>query len=340
MLSEAPPFWWQPADWRARLLAPAAAVYAAVSDRRMRAAPRRRVDLPVLCVGNLTVGGSGKTPVSIALAGEARRQGLQPGFLSRGHGGQARQAHLVDPEHDSPRHVGDEPLLLARHAPVAVTADREAGARLLAGRGCTLLIMDDGFQSARLHMDFALLVVDARHGIGNGYVIPAGPLRASLGAQLRLCHGVLRMGEGEGAEAVVRAAARAAKPIYAARAVPVDPARFAGRRLLAFAGIGNPDRFFDTLRATGARVEAVRPFPDHHPYTDEDLAQLADDAAAARLELATTAKDAVRLRDRPAPVAFMSGLDVLEIEARFEDRSMAERIVAETLAAWRRRRGT
>src|SRR5690606_21207089 len=144
-----------------------------------------------------------KTPIAIALARRARRMDLRPGFLSRGHGGSFAEPHIVDARHDSARHVGDEPLLLARHAPVVVTRNRAAGARLLLEEhGCNLIIMDDGFQSAHIHIDYALLVVDARFGLGNGHVIPGGPLRARLYDQLLFTDAVLRMGEGPAADAL------------------------------------------------------------------------------------------------------------------------------------------
>ncbi|TIL55412.1 MAG: tetraacyldisaccharide 4'-kinase, partial [Mesorhizobium sp.] len=130
---------------------------------------------------------------------------LSPGFLSRGHGGSFGEPHIVDLHHDAARHVGDEPLLLAEHAPVAVTPNRAAGARLLMEKlGCDFLIMDDGFQSARLHIDFALVVVDTRYGIGNGRVIPGGPLRANIVDQLVFTSALLKMGEGTAADPVVR----------------------------------------------------------------------------------------------------------------------------------------
>jgi tetraacyldisaccharide 4'-kinase len=178
MTSEAPPFWWEPADWRAFLLSPFSGVYAAVAANRIKNAPREKMAVPVLCVGNFTVGGSGKTPVAIALAAKAKATGLRPGFLSRGYGGSFDKPQLVDAGRDSARHVGDEPLLLARHAPVAVARDRAAAARLLIDKGCDFLVMDDGFQSARIHFDYGLIVIDALRGTGNGHVIPGGPLRA------------------------------------------------------------------------------------------------------------------------------------------------------------------
>lgn len=339
MVSEAPPFWWERADWRASALFPLSALYGMAAGRRMERARREKLDVPVLCVGNLTVGGAGKTPVAIAMAKAAASRGLRPGFLSRGHGGSSRHPHLVDAAHDSARRVGDEPLLLADQAPVAVTPNRAAGAKLLIEMGCDFLILDDGFQSARVHFDYALLVVDARRGIGNGHIIPAGPMRAPLVDQLRHADAIVRMGDGHAADAVIRMAARAGKAVLEARTVPKNPDSLTAKRFLAFAGIGDPDKFFDTVRAAGGEVVIARPFPDHHPYRDDDLADLSAAAQAAGLELVTTAKDAARLRHgSSAAQAFLDQLHVLEIEALFEPESVLGRIVAQTVEAWRERR--
>lgn len=340
-MSEAPPFWWEPADWRAVALAPFAFFYGAVAARRMRRARREPMAVPVLCVGNFTVGGSGKTPAVAALVRQARRMKLQPGVLSRGYGGSSPKPRLVDAERDRARDVGDEPLLIARHAPVAVGADRAAGAGLLIGEGCDFLIMDDGFQSARIAIDHALLVVDARRGLGNGRVIPAGPLRAPLVEQLRFTDAVLKMGAGEGADDVVRKAARAGRPVFEAALRPKGGAAFSGRRFLAFAGIGHPRKFFDSLAEIGAEVVTTRSFPDHHFYEDDELQDLEAAAARQGLALVTTAKDAVRLRHGSQIARRLAEtLTVLEVEAVFADRQMAERIIAETLSAYdRRKRG-
>jgi tetraacyldisaccharide 4'-kinase len=336
---EAPPFWWEPADWRAWALSPASLVYGGAAGQRMRGARRVAVDAPVLCVGNFTVGGEGKTPVAIALAQEARRKGLVPGFLSRGHGGSLSRPHLVDPHHDGARLVGDEPLLLARHAPTAVTADRAAGAKRLLEEGCDFLIMDDGFQSARIHVDYALVLVDAVRGIGNGHVLPGGPLRAPMVEQLRHTHAILRMGEGHGADQVVRMAARAARPVYEARLAPLDGENFAGRRVLAFAGIGNPEKFFASLRQAGAQVELTRSFPDHHAFSQDDIEELTEKAEKQGLKLVTTAKDMVRLKTALGAVRdFAARVHVLEVAAVFDPPSLPGRIIGQTLAAARERR--
>lgn len=335
MASDAPPFWWDRPDWRSALMWPLSSAYGAVAARRMHHARRERVGMPVLCVGNPTVGGAGKTPIAIALAQQARRMGLEPGFLSRGHGGSLGKPHLVDLHHDSAKSTGDEPLLLAQHAPTAVTPNRAAGARLLIAEGCDFLIMDDGFQSGRIHHDHALLVVDAQRGLGNGRIIPGGPLRAPLLDQLRHADALVRMGRGEGADAVVRQAARAGRTIYDAVARPRPGSGIAGRSVLAFAGIGDPGKFFRTVEEAGAHIAARRSFADHHYYTDENLSDLLKQADAAGVDLVTTAKDAVRIR-RPSPVAarMLERLSVVEIDAVFDVADAPERIVRATLSAF------
>jgi tetraacyldisaccharide 4'-kinase len=338
MASEAPPFWWEKPDWRASALSPLSGLYGLVAGYRMANARRETIDAPVLCVGNFTVGGSGKTPVAIALARQAKRMQLKPGFLSRGHGGSFAKPHLVDAQHDSARHVGDEPLLLAEHGLVATTPDRAAGARLLLERGADFLIMDDGFQSGRIHMDYALVVIDSRYGLGNGHVIPGGPLRAPLVDQLRFATGIVKMGDGNAADAVVRLASRAARPVFEATARPRNAERFAGRRYLAFAAIGHPEKFFETITRAGGTVALARSFADHHFYLADELNELAATADTAELQLVTTAKDAARLRHGAAPAAFLDRLQVLEIDAVFDNVNAARRIVDETLDAWRQRR--
>jgi tetraacyldisaccharide 4'-kinase len=339
VVSEAPPFWWKKADWRAGLLSPFSTAYAALARRNLLNASREKVTAPVLCVGNLTVGGAGKTPVAIALAVEAREMGLKPGFLSRGHGGSHSAPHLVDLAHDRARHVGDEPLLLARHAPVVVTRNRAAGARLLIEKGCDFLILDDGFQSARIHFDYALIVVDARRGIGNGHIIPGGPLRARLVDQMPYADAVLTVGEGNGADYVVRMAARAGKPVFSARQRPLAGSGIAGRRVLAFAGIGDPVKFFRTVEDAGGEIALKRAFPDHHFYAPDELADLAGTAEKRGLELATTAKDAARIFDGTAATKdFLENLHVVEIDMVFDPDTIPRQIIGATLEAWRERR--
>ncbi|MCP1198496.1 tetraacyldisaccharide 4'-kinase [Notoacmeibacter sp. MSK16QG-6] len=340
MASEAPPFWWIKGDWRGYAMAPAGWVYGAVAGYRQDRAPRRPVEVPVLCVGNFTVGGAGKTPVAIELARAAGRLGRKPGILSRGYGGNLDRPRLVDPDHDLARHVGDEPLLLARAAPVAVTPNRLAGARLLMEeRQCDLLIMDDGFQSARIAIDHAMLVVDAHHGFGNGHIIPAGPLRAPLRTQLRHADSLLVMGEGDAADHVVRVAARAALPIHRARIIPKSSPDLSGKPCFAFAGIGVPEKFYITLEEMGAQLAMTRSFPDHHAFTEDDAAELLADAHRNGLPLVTTEKDAIRLRGgKGALQTLYDESIVLPVDAKFDNPTAAARIIEATIDAYKRRR--
>jgi tetraacyldisaccharide 4'-kinase len=337
MASEAPPFWWDRPDWRSALLWPVSAAYGAVAARRLHHAKREPTGVPVLCVGNPTVGGAGKTPVAIALAGAARREGYAPGFVSRGHGGSLGRPHLVDPGHDSAKATGDEPLLLARVAPTAVSPNRAGAAKLLIEEGCDFLIMDDGFQSARIRYDYALLVIDAARGLGNGRIIPGGPVRAPLIDQLRHADAVLRMGRGDAADAFVRAASRAARPVYDAVTRPRAGSGVEGRNLLAFAGIGDPSKFFRTVEEAGGRIAARRTFPDHHYYTEENLADLLQQADREGLDLTTTAKDAVRIRPSSSLGAqLLARLNVVEIDVVFDLPDTAATIVRDTALAFQR----
>ncbi|GHC67912.1 tetraacyldisaccharide 4'-kinase [Limoniibacter endophyticus] len=340
MVGNAPDFWWEERSWKALALTPAALAYDAVARRRMVQAPRLPVPIPVICVGNFTVGGTGKTPVAVEIAKAAKARGLNPGFLTRGHGGTVGALpHIVKPGRDLARHVGDEPLLLAEHGIVCVSRDRHAGAQRLLARGCDFAIMDDGFQSARIHIDYALQVVDAVRGIGNGKVLPAGPLRASLSTQMRFTDALMVTGKGDGATALIRMAARAAKPVYHAFVEPMNAESIAGKRVLAFAGIGHPPKFFETVKECGADLVQADSFPDHHGFTDTEIAELGETLERRGLIAVTTAKDAARMRSgSKAAQAFLTHCVVLDICLRFDPAGIAERIVGETIARAQRRR--
>jgi tetraacyldisaccharide 4'-kinase len=338
MASEAPPFWWEKPDWRAALLTPVSALYGMVARRRMDNAKPPAIDLPVLCVGNLTVGGGGKTPTSVAIANAAKKMKLKPGVVSRGYGGINVGAKLVDANHDLAKHVGDEPLLIAQHVPVAVSTNRLAGAMLLKESGVDFIILDDGFQSMRLRSDFNLVVVDARRGIGNGHVIPGGPLRAPAIPQLRHASAVLRIGDGDAADAIVRTAARAGKPVFVAKTVPAKRMVLSGQRVLAFAGIADPDKFYESLTRAGAFISLARDWPDHHFFADDELNELMQTAEAGDLVLVTTEKDAMRLvRSSPVAQALLEKTLVFRVEVAFEQPDTAQRIIEETLENFRRR---
>ena len=338
MVSEAPPFWWHKADWRAWALYPVSRIYGAAARHRLETAQRHPVAAPVLCVGNFTVGGAGKTPVAIALARQAQKMNRKPGFLSRGFGGAVYAPHLVDAETDTVRHVGDEPLVLARTAPTVVTPNRVEGAELLITHGCDFIIMDDGFQSARVYIDYALIVVDTLRGIGNGHTMPGGPMRARLVDQMRHVDAILKIGDGDAADEVVRQAARAGRRIYQARTTP-STSPFGEEPLLAFAGIGHPEKFYRTVEELGGHIAMKRGFSDHHLYTDEDARDLLHAAERQGARLVTTAKDAVRLQHgSKALEELAAAVTVVEIDTVFEHPDTPGTIIRETLAAWRRRK--
>jgi tetraacyldisaccharide 4'-kinase len=294
-----PAFWnrRQP-DVAARLLTPAGLVYGWVSGHRMLRGRGHRAAVPVVCVGNFTAGGAGKTPTAIALARLARRLGHVPIFVSRGHGGRLAGPVRVDPAHHRAADVGDEPLLLARTAPTVVAKARVEGVRMAAASGADLVILDDGLQNPSVEKDFALAVVDAETGVGNGLVMPAGPLRAPLPVQMAKTHAVLLLGAGE-PERVCQEARRFGVPVLRGRLAPSpELARLEGARVVAYAGLGRPEKMFDMLVRNGVEIVARFPFPDHHPYSPEEARHLLEAAREAHAVLVTTAKDVVRLEGR------------------------------------------
>ena len=292
-----PPFWWRPAGLGAKLLAPVAAVYSAVAVRRLKR-NGRRVGVPIVCIGNPTLGGAGKTPLALAVAGMLADAREHPVFLSRGYGGRLPGPVRVDPVRHHASDVGDEPLLLARVAPAIVAHDRVRGAGMAVEVGASIIVMDDGFQNPSLTKDISILVIDARRGVGNGRVFPAGPLRAPLGDQLARAHALVVVGTAEVGLDLAHEFAALKIPIFQARLRPDvgAVARIADRRVLAFAGIGDPQKFFATLEDAGIAVAAVRSFPDHHRFTPSEARALCDQATRDNLILMTTEKDLVRLR--------------------------------------------
>ncbi|MCU0830512.1 MAG: tetraacyldisaccharide 4'-kinase [Rhizobiaceae bacterium] len=329
MFGSAPAFWHQKAGWKALALAPFAALYGKVALERLnRVSPRPPV--PVVCVGNYTLGGSGKTPVAIALAQIARAEGFKPGFLSRGHGGSNRTVRLIDADVETAASAGDEPLLLAEYAPVAAGADRLAAAALLVQAGCDFAIMDDGFQSRRLEPSFSLLVIDARYGLGNGKVFPAGPLRAPLSGQLLKTDALAVVGEGQGADGVIRLAARAAKPVIPVVLKPQGARRWKGVQAYAFSGIGHPEKFFRTVEGIGAKLVGRRPFPDHHPFTEADALTILAEARALDAQIVTTEKDAIRLAGAEGARGRLAAqLQILPVRAETTLDQAFERIIRE-----------
>jgi tetraacyldisaccharide 4'-kinase len=292
-----PGFWHGPASLNAHLLKPLATLYGAIAAKRLRR-EGLNAGIPVLCVGNYHVGGAGKTPTVLALARLLRDLGETPVVLSRGYGGKLIGPVRVDPARHAASDVGDEPLMLAGGLPVVVSRKRADGVPLARAQGATVIVMDDGFQNPAVVKDASLIVIDSARGIGNGQVFPAGPLRAPLQPQLARTDALIIVGNGGAADAVAAEIAVQGKPVLRAHLKPDETqvASLRGKRVLAFAGIGDPMRFFNTLRASGIDVAGQRAFADHHPYSQTEIESLVAEAERDGLTLVTTEKDLARLR--------------------------------------------
>lgn len=280
-----------------------------------------KLDVPVICVGNFVAGGAGKTPTAIAISHFLLKKNLRPFFISRGYGRSQKGVYRVDPFHHDAFHVGDEALLLANIAPVIVGANRIQAAQMAIEEGATILVMDDGFQNPSLHKDISLVVVDSSQGTGNGYCIPAGPLRAPVEAQMPFANGVVVIGQGDAAISVIRTAARHGKPILHADLVPTITKEITLNPVLAFAGIGLPIKFINTLHQAGVVIGAEKSFPDHHPFSDEDAEDLLRLADQEGLLPVTTEKDMVRLQaHKNGPIAELAKRTIsVPITLIFED---------------------
>jgi tetraacyldisaccharide 4'-kinase len=333
-----PASWWQPG--KASLLSPLGRLYGVVAALRLQA-QGRRVGVPVICLGNVTVGGAGKTPAALAVAHLLLAAHERPFFLSRGYGGRLRGPVRVNPAHHSAREVGDEPLLLARLAPTIVARDRVQGAMAARFDGEGVIVMDDGFQNPALAKDLAILLVDGRRGIGNGRIIPAGPLRAPLEAQISRAHGLIIVGAGAGADAVTPLARRYGVNIFHGRLIPDRDvlAALKGRRVLAFAGIGDPQKFFATLAESGIDVADRASFADHHRYTAAEAQALVARAEAANLVLLTTEKDVVRLSADPRLAALAARATALPVRLVIEEQEAFGQMVLDAVKRCSRQSG-
>jgi tetraacyldisaccharide 4'-kinase len=322
-----PNFWWRPRAWPSLVLAPLAAIYGAAAASRLRRSGED-IGIPVICVGNYTLGGAGKTPAVIALVALLRAEGHCPFVLSRGYGGTLAGPVLVDVAKHTAAEVGDEPLLLAGIAPVVVSADRVAGARLAVGRGAGVIVMDDGFQNPSLAKQLSLIAVDAARGTGNSAVFPAGPLRAPLAVQIDRTDALVVIGDGSAADRIASAVSSLGKLVLRARLVAdeADVGLLKGKRVLAFAGIGDPEKFFGTLRCCGVQVVTAKGFADHHAYRENELAMLRAEALRDGLTLVTTAKDLARLGDAG------KGIVALRVSLAFEDQTALRQLVARAVA--------
>ena len=294
-----PPSWWYNSKSSpiANALRPLSWVWGTITGTRMSAQSRYHASLPVICVGNFTMGGAGKTPTAIFISDYLKSRGEQPAFLSRGYGGTLKGPHMVNTEVDSAARVGDEPLLLARHAPTVIAQNRIEGAAMLETSGATAIIMDDGFQNTALHKDLATVVIDGGVGIGNAMVAPSGPLRAPIEQQHTMCDAIIILGNNDPEHDSIKTLRQTyAGPILSAQIIADDDTTWMeNTKIIAFAGIGRPEKFFQTVRKLTPNLIDTLTFPDHHNFTEKDAKNLLARAFAEDAVLLTTEKDWVRL---------------------------------------------
>ncbi|MFV0627474.1 MAG: tetraacyldisaccharide 4'-kinase [Alphaproteobacteria bacterium] len=313
-----------PAHWNKKnllsyLLLPIGCIYALITRIRTKIFFGKKVSVPVICVGNLTAGGTGKTPVAISLAKMLKNNGYNPFFISRGYGGSLKGI-IVDNEKHTAKEVGDEPLLLSRQASVSINSDRVKAAQLAIQNGADILIMDDGFQNPWLKKDVSFIVVDGGFGFGNKYPIPAGPLREFFGPGMRRADAVIIVGKDE-----KKLERKIHKPIFKAFVKP-ELKKIEDEKIVAFAGIGRPEKFYNSLQELGANVIQTIDFPDHHFYTEKELNEIIESATKHKAQIFTTSKDFVKI-----PYSFQKHFNVLEIEVEWEKDSYIENFILDKI---------
>jgi len=313
------PYFWRVTDKRSRasspfiklLMTPLSVAYRWAGQRRIATTTPEDVGIPVICIGNLTMGGAGKTPVTDAVRKFYKTRGLQAASLSRGYGGSMEGAHRVDPGMHAAYEVGDEPLMLAATGEAWISKDRPLGAKRMKIDDVQVIVMDDGHQNPTLKKALSIVVIDASSPFGNGHVFPKGPLRERVADGLARADAVVLMGEGEAPPALKDFKG----PVLRARLTPLE--KLPPGRYVAFAGIGRPERFFDSLqKMEGVELAESVPFPDHHRFTPSDLTYLKKLAAERDAKLITTDKDFVRLPAEMKPQVMRAS-----VEAKFEDEA-------------------
>lgn len=296
------PKYWQSNSFISKMLAPLGFVYGALTQARLKIVKPKKVEIPVICIGNITAGGTGKTPVSISIAKLLGIEMYHPYFVTRGYGGQLQNVIVNNKKHTAAE-VGDEPLLLSQQAPVVVNADRYAGAELAIKNGADVIVMDDGFQNPTLYKNLSFLVFDGTYGIGNGKIIPAGPLRETFRNGIKRADALIILGKDKH-----NLAEKSGLPVFYGHTEAVQTCNIENPNVVAFAGIGHPQKFYHTLCQQGFNVVETIDFPDHHFYSCEELDKILEKAKTLNAEVYTTSKDYVKI-----PHLLQKEIKVLEV---------------------------
>jgi len=302
------PTHWKTINLLSLVLYPLGCLYGLATATRLWLKKSHRVEACVICVGNLTAGGTGKTPVAVSLAKMLQQHGKNPFFVSRGYGGKLKDV-MVNPSRHTAQEVGDEPLILARQASVVINPNRYQGALLAAQERADFVIMDDGYQNPSLYKDKSILVVDGNVGFGNGMCIPAGPLREFKTLGLKRADAIALIGE----DTHKLTDSFGNLPVFRAKIKAVSPSPLT-YDVVAFAGIGRPDKFYSSLKECGFNVIATKDFPDHHYYNENELEEMLALGKKHKSPVYTTAKDFVKI-----PPHLQSKFKVLEIEIEWEN---------------------
>ena len=309
---------WQNMNFTAGALYLPSCLYALATKLRLKFHKPKKANVPVVCIGNLTAGGSGKTPVAISVAKILKQMGKAPFFVSRGYGGSLFDV-VVDRNKHSPNDVGDEPLLLANEAPVVVNYKRFDGAVKAVANGADVIIMDDGFQNPGLYKDKSFLVIDGNVGMGNLCPIPAGPMREFLSDGLKRASAVILLGDDK--TGILSKLGNL--PVFRGSVVPAFP-KEVKKQSIAFAGIGRPQKFYQSLKDCKVNVVKTIDFPDHHFYDRKELQSIIDEAQKLEADIFTTSKDMVKI-----PADMRNYFKVLEIEIKWQDETKLKNFLAD-----------
>lgn len=296
------PKYWQSNSLISKLLFPFGQIYGFLTQARIKLVSPRKTSVPVICIGNITAGGTGKTPVSISIAKLLGIEMRHPYFVTRGYGGKLQNIIVNNKKH-SAAEVGDEPLLLSQQAPVIVNANRFEGAELAIRNGADIIVMDDGFQNPTLYKDLSFLVFDGSYGIGNGKIIPAGPLRETFEQGIKRADALIILGKDKH-----NLAEKSKLPVFFGHIEVAQTCNIDNRNILAFAGIGHPQKFYHTLSQQGFNVTETIDFPDHHFYSHDELEKILTRAKEINADIYTTSKDYVKI-----PHFYQKAINVLEI---------------------------